>query len=149
MKMSVIERRRYLWRENAKFKSGVFVPVPRDEWPRNTLDVPMLGVFRSREFLVQVFGGDITRLSVNRTDLNEQGQWRDGISWEELQAVKDGCGFSDCDAVEAYPRKSDVVNVANMRHLWIVPAEYAGFFWRSKPPGDGREQMADGKGGAA
>lgn len=89
-------------------------------------------VFRSREFLVQVFPGRITRLSVCRTELLPNGHWRDGITWDELQSVKAGCGFGDCDAVEVYPKTTDVVNVANMRHLWLVPQEYTDFFWRSQ-----------------
>jgi len=65
-----------------------------------------------------------------QTELNDSGGWSDGITWDEMQAIKDGCGFADHDAVEAHPKRSDITNLANMRHLWVVPPKYAQFFWR-------------------
>jgi hypothetical protein len=29
-------------------------------------------------------------------------------------------GFGAADALEVYPRDGDVVNVANIRHLWVL-----------------------------
>lgn len=46
---------------------------------------------------------------------------REGISWDDLAWLKDAAGYADREAVELYPRTGDVVNVANMRHLWILP----------------------------
>lgn len=126
------EMRRYLRDENQRYKSGVFEDVPKDQWPNQKY--PPSKVLRSREFLVQIFEETVTRISINRTELDNDGNWKDGITWDEMQSVKDGCGYSDFDAVEAHPRKEDVVNVANMRHLWIVPPDYAKFFWRKKDP---------------
>ncbi|EOG1815585.1 hypothetical protein ACK3RA_000943 [Enterobacter hormaechei] len=48
---------------------------------------------------------------------------------DALQEIKSAVGYGDRDAVEIYPRDSDVVNVANMRHLWITPEPIA-FAWR-------------------
>lgn len=49
---------------------------------------------------------------------------RDGITWDELQAVKDEVFGPDAWCVEHYPAADDVVNEVNMRHLWIVdPSE--------------------------
>lgn len=124
------EKRRWLRQQNQKYQSGIFVEIPRDQWPPRQQSIPLTKVFRSREFLVQVFAGDITRLSISRTELDDLGRWKDSITWDELQTIKDNCGFSECDAVEAHPKKSDIVNKANMRHLWIVPPEHATFFWR-------------------
>ena len=53
-----------------------------------------------------------------------------GIDWEDLMMIKRGVGYGNSDAVEAFPKDCDTVNVANMRHLWIVPAEFTKFFWR-------------------
>ena len=39
------------------------------------------------------------------------------------EAKRRGCGARD--AVEVYPADADVVNVANMRHLWLVAGELA------------------------
>lgn len=44
----------------------------------------------------------------------------DGITWDELQALKRQCGFGDRFAVEVYPADLDVVNVGNLRHLWVL-----------------------------
>ncbi len=60
------------------------------------------------------------RLSVNRTVLTDDGQYQDGITWDELNRVKAEAGFADAWAIEIYPPTDDVVNVANMRHLWIL-----------------------------
>lgn len=46
----------------------------------------------------------------------------DGITWDDLQWIKRAAGYGDREAVEVYPLDDDVVNVANMRHLWILPA---------------------------
>lgn len=91
-------------------------------------------VFRSREFLVQVFDetqhGAVSRLTINRTELDDRGEWRAGISWDELQRIKHCCGYGHCDAVEVFPKEIDVVNVSNMRHLWVVPDDCLKFAWR-------------------
>jgi len=55
------------------------------------------------------------------------------ISWEELQAVKSSCGFGEFEAVEIYPRDSQVVNTANARHLYLVE-EPLHFAMRVKRP---------------
>jgi hypothetical protein len=43
--------------------------------------------------------------------------------------IKNAVGYQDRDAVEVYPSQTDVVNVSNMRHLWILP-EKLDFAWR-------------------
>lgn len=132
-KKTLRSMRRELYDLNRNYQPGIFTEIPESRWPASFKlfeGMPLSNVYRSRDFLVQVFKGEFTRLSICRTSLNESGHFEDGISWEELQGVKTAIGYGDCDAVEAYPKNSDVVNVANFRHLWIVPAEYATFFWR-------------------
>ena len=53
------------------------------------------------------------RLDVVRKDM------KDGITWDELQRIKNDCGYVDNDALEFYPRASDVVNTGNVRHLFV------------------------------
>lgn len=79
-------------------------------------------VWRSREFLLQVFAapGGFERLTVCRTSHTGKS-WVDGISWDDLQRLKNECGRGDKDAFEIFPADRDVVNVANMRHLWVTP----------------------------
>lgn len=107
--------------------------VPWTQWPQVhwSLAVRPTKVYRSRKFLVQVFenSDETTRLSINRTELNHRGQWVDRISWDDLQSIKAQCGYGDRWAVECYPADEDVVNVANMRHLWI-PKEPLNIGWR-------------------
>ncbi len=69
------------------------------------------------------------RISVNRTRKGIGRSFADGIHWDSLQMIKDVAGFSDFDAVEVYPKKSDIVNVANMRHLFVVKDKLK-FAWR-------------------
>jgi hypothetical protein len=59
----------------------------------------------------------------------EGDRWADNITWDELQALKTQCGYGGHDAVEVYPPTRDVVNVANIRHLWVL-AEKLPFAWR-------------------
>lgn len=126
----IAEKRRFVREENKKFKTGVFVEVTKDQWPTKPISVLPDKVMRSREFFVQIFGGEFPRLTISRTEINKHGDWKDGISWEELQSIKRECGFGESDAVEVFPADKDIVNVANMRHLWIVTPEYSKFFWR-------------------
>lgn len=100
--------------------------VTRHEWPP-PFPNGLLEVWRSRDFLVQVFGHEANvRLSVCRTELSGQ-RWADGISWDDLQRLKRECGRGEACAVELFPPDSTVVNVASMRHLWIVEAPV--FMW--------------------
>lgn len=134
-------QRRQMAAEYAR-QPKVLRDIPRQEWPACSTN--QLRVLRSRDFLVQEFPATspaVVRLSVSRTTLKD-GEWVDGITWEELQRIKRECGYGDADAIEIYPGDLDVVNVANMRHLWIMaaPVECA---WRKKT---NRNQVAEAGG---
>jgi len=60
--------------------------------------------------------GWIRHLKVWRID----GQ--DGITWDELQTVKDEALGPGVQAVEVYPPAYELVNDVNLRHLWEIPA---------------------------
>ena len=96
--------------------------VPRNDWPENRSSEEMIGLYVSRFFLVQVFQEPrgVLRFSVNRTEMGEDGRWKADISWDELQEVKRQAGYGDRFAVEIFPRDRDIVDVANMRHLWLL-----------------------------
>ena len=71
-------------------------------------------VWKSEEFVAAAFkNGSILRLSIARQDK------KDGLTWDELQRIKNECGFEDKDAIEFYPAQKDVINTANIRHLHI------------------------------
>lgn len=116
------EQRRQLMRDNAK-QPETLTRVPEWEWPPCELRNRPTDVWRSRHYLVQEYSltGGVTRLSIARTMMQANGRWVDGLSWDELQDIKRQVGFGDSFAVEVFPKDKDVVNVANMRHLWILP----------------------------
>jgi hypothetical protein len=123
-------QRRQLERDNANLPVAL-TPIPRHEWPGTRTDDVRLRVWRSRNFLVQEFEAKapaLIRLSINRTTLFGD-RWDDNITWDELQHIKAECGYHDCTAVEVFPPDRAVVNVANMRHLWVL-AERMPFEWK-------------------
>ena len=118
--------------ENEKWPDEL-VEVPKRNWPPlHKGHVRPARVFRSKPFLVQVFDEHygMTRLTVCRTSLNpETGGYEENITWEDLQSLKRQAGYGDADAVEVFPADEDVVNVANMRHLWVLPYKLI-YAWR-------------------
>lgn len=123
-------QRRQLQRDNAKQPVELRL-VPPHEWPQ--LPHPPQRVWRSRKYLVQEYPAPapaLVRLSINKAALDGV-EWSDGITWEALQTIKASCGYGDHDAVEVFPSDADVVNVANMRHLWVL-REPLPFAWRAQ-----------------
>ncbi len=122
--------RKWLRKENAKWPLEL-KEVGRREWPEvpDGFKYPER-VFRSRQFMVQIFEPDngATRLTIQRARLNSKGEWDDMITWDELQRLKAEAGFGDRVAVELFPPDDKVVNVANLRHLWILDEELP-FMW--------------------
>lgn len=121
---------RQLRRDNLRYPVEL-APIPHDEWPI-AHGTSRICVLRSREFLVQVFdeGAGRLRLSVNRTAWDERQQrFREDISWDDLQRLKREAGYPERWAVEVLPADSEIVNVANMRHIWLLP-EAPLFAWR-------------------
>lgn len=81
-------------------------------------------IWRSRGFVVQVYeiegNPDWERLSINRNAFSSDfSRFLDGISWERIQELKAECGRASLEAVEIYPGDEDIVNVANLRHIWV------------------------------
>ena len=126
------EQRRQLAIENAK-QPATLIRVPREQWPVVPW-TPPVEVWRSNRFLAQVSQeASAVRLSIQRVTLGSDGRWQDGITWEELQQIKREVGRGDQWAVEIYPADADLVNVANMRHLWLLP-EPPSFGWKARTP---------------
>lgn len=132
-------KRAHLRQENARF-TDTLREIPFGEWPEGYGSTPTtwtLAVWRSRRYLVQIvkeMHKDAHRLTVNRTTLNQKGDsWEDGITWDELMEIKRQCGYSAHWAIEIYPPDTQIVNVANMRHLWLTedPPKSA---WLKKSP---------------
>ena len=139
--MGRLERALYE-REQAKWpkaltlvwKDGMPWPENADQRSLNNNGCSLVSIWRSCDFLAMVYQTEhagVLWLSVNRTKLNARGGWEDGIAWEQLQRIKRQIGYGDRDAVEIYPRDTDVVNVSNMRHLWIFAQKFVEFAWRN------------------
>lgn len=123
-------------RQLAKDNDGYpleLIAIPASHWPITpSTREKQIGVWRSRSFMCQAFdaGAGVVRLSFNRTEVDEATyRWRDDITWDDLQRLKREAGFGDREAVEIFPPDDSVVNVANMRHLWVLPAPMP-FSWR-------------------
>jgi hypothetical protein len=125
--MKLKEAQAYLAKECAKY-SDKFVLIPN---PPQHQSESFVRAFRNCFFLVQEFNeqNDIVRLSIQRTRLNSKGGWLDGITWDEIQKIKDDIGYHDKCAVEIYPPKDSIVNVANIRHIFILP-EPPKYMWK-------------------
>lgn len=125
--MTLRELRSEMDKRNELFPQQ-FIEVPRSEWPKGQ-PPGIEAVWRNRDFLVQIYTHEShVRLSVIRTQVGDNGRFEAGISWEQLQWIKSQVGFGDRWAVECYPPDSEVVNEANMRHLWLIDAPTYG--WR-------------------
>jgi hypothetical protein len=114
-------KRRYLRDENKKFTAKLQpVPIPPDY---DTKQGAPLKAWRSRDFLVTLYDdpSGYKRLSILRTEIDFMGRWKDGIAWDDLQRLKNEAGFAHQWAVECYPEWAQVVNVANIRHLFLLP----------------------------
>lgn len=105
------------------------IRMDRDKWPESK-DESRIDVFISQKYMVQIFkeNKNIFRLSINKTVSNGKS-WEENLSWDELQTIKNEVGYKEFDAVEVYPKYCDVVNVANMRHLFVMP-NLLDFAWR-------------------
>lgn len=131
--MNLKAAKRYLEQQNRKYTS-VLEPVPSETWPASPHGAPIPeSVFRSAYFLAQVFREKVGyRISVQRCSvvgLRDNGEpiWAEQISWDDLMGVKRQVGFSGQWAVEVYPPDEDIVNVANMRHLWVIAEPVYGW----------------------
>lgn len=90
-------------------------------------------VWRSRQFLVVLWleKTGFTRLTCQRSKVNPDGSWVEGISWDDMQRLKSEAGFGHLWAVECFPPDSEVVNVANLRHMFLLN-EPPAFGWHKK-----------------
>lgn len=123
------QQRRILEKDNAKQPMSL-QQVPSDQWPPSKR--PPQEVWRSRNYLVQIYSepGGYERMSISSTSL-QGDRWSDGIAWDDLMGLKRQTGRGNRDALEVYPADRDVVNVSNMRHLWLPPVPVA-FAWRNR-----------------
>lgn len=115
-----------------------FAEISRVSWnepiPKN-----LVKVWENNRFLVQRYHEEHSiRLTVIKKEAayfeNGLPIWKEGITWDELQGIKDALGFYDSWFVEIYPPKEHIINVANMRHLWIITEP--NFGWKKEKEKD-------------
>lgn len=128
MKTSKLQRR--IMAKRRLDRATEFEEIPPSKWPIIGGHSTRRSVWLSRDYLVQLFdeSDGVQRLSICST-VHTGDTWADGIKWDDLQAIKNAVGFADRVAVEVYPESDQVVNVANMRHLFLLPGRPA-FAWR-------------------
>ena len=80
-------------------------------------------IWRNKKFTVMVWNvpaGKKMTISRNTWD-SHACRYKDGITWDEIMEIKRGIGMGEENAVEFYPPDSEVINIANVRHIWILP----------------------------
>lgn len=110
--------------------------VPPYQMPQSHYASDLAYTDRRRGWVVQVWKNEAgckgtpwegaMRVSVKHTAARNLAQFEDPksslpITWDDLQAIKDHF-WPECIAIEVYPPKSAIVNVADMRWLWVLPA---------------------------
>lgn len=127
--MNITRNQRRVAAAESRQRSAALTEYDQSQWPKDG-DRTRQRVLVSRDFLAQVFVEEgVLRLTVSRTKMRPDGRWEDGITWDELMQVKREAGYGNVFAVEIYPADASVVNVANMRHLWLLP-EAPPFAWK-------------------
>ena len=105
-------------------------PIVREEFPQagkfGILAQILIDCWVNRYFMVQHLAHsnseypDMVHLAINRIKRNQHG-WLENISWDDLNSIKQELGYGDWWGIEIYPEDAKLVNVANLRHLWILP----------------------------
>lgn len=117
---SKAERNAILAQERKRRKTGDWGP-----WERVTFPAGTIGSGWAREFTVahknRVFSVlDRTDFSGARhlavTSLSEVRP-----TWPEMQRIKDEIAGPEMTAIEVYPPKDEIVDDADMYHIWVIP----------------------------
>lgn len=95
------------------------VPAPANLLPSwGTL----LRATRNDFYSVQVYRlgsewGEIVHLAIRRHDAHPD------IPWAHRQRIKDEIAGSERTAIEVFPAAADLVDEANLYHLWVLPLD--------------------------
>lgn len=117
------ERRRLLAAEARNRKSGSWgvwehVSIPRgtvgDGWAAEITEVYRNSVFCVLKRVVETPQGPITHLGISSLSGERP-------TWPEAQRIKDEIAGPTATAVEVYPPRNEIVDEADMYHLWVLP----------------------------
>ena len=109
--------------ENAKYGRD-FVKIPHDEV---TVNPNFIEAWRNNILLVQVWEGPPLNLKFTRTELDERGCILAGITWDQMFLAKNEIAhgaYADLDFVEFFPAAENLINVANVRHLYQLETPF-------------------------
>lgn len=101
------------------FASGGWGPWEDRGYVRDDPGAPagLVGAWLNRTYSVQhIVHNGLEVLMVRRHD------GKPDFPWPHLQRIKDQLVGPDREAVQVFPRADEVVDSANMAHIWIVPA---------------------------
>ena len=105
--------------------SPYLMKLPEHLWPpvMAKLSLRPVEVWLSGDFLAQVYPEieGACRVTVCRSRKDDNDEWLADVTWEELMRVKREIGCGETWAVEVFPADPHKVDVANMRHLWLLP----------------------------
>lgn len=121
--MNELRAKRLQIKERRQKFGPMLAEVQRCDWPlalQNHEGSPVRA-WESRDFLAQLRIDPYPVLSFCRKELNADGGWKDNISWDDLHRLKSEAGYGHVWAVECHPPDDSVVNLANFRHLWLLP----------------------------
>ncbi len=100
----------------------VWLATNGERWLRHAAAMgDLLEAWRNNIYAVQVFARarinapSVKHLAIRRHDGDEVHGWSD------LQRIKNEIVGPDFAALEVYPPESDVVDQANMRHVFVLP----------------------------
>lgn len=121
MRLSRHERRDALKAEQRRRKSGDWPPWETLRFPRGTISTKGWAaefetVHRNWVFSVldRALPCGVRHLAI--TSLTEVRP-----TWWEMQRIKNELAGETATAVEVYPPQSEVIDQANMFHLWVLP----------------------------
>lgn len=97
--------------------------LDKDKWPFIfSLESEVLDVWMSKDYIAILYRQLIDnqkRLTVN--SLRKNGKdYKDGITWDELQRIKNECLGKEVWCIENYPAESKLINLSNQRHLFLL-----------------------------
>lgn len=123
-------------RELKMIDPASLIEVPKHEFPVNAPSPDEAYIDRENGVVVQVWnnatpGCDGTpwqgtiRVCVRHTTAHNLREYDDSrfsvpITWDDLQAIKDRF-WPDQIAVEVFPPRSSIVNIADLRWIWVLP----------------------------
>jgi hypothetical protein len=103
-----------------------FEPLPETIQHSKLKNLKM--AYRNNLYSVQEFalGGGLVKLMIRRHDDKAVHNWK------HLQRIKNEICGPDREAVEVYPKASELVDEAHMYWLWVMPADFVGP-WAKEP----------------